>query len=172
MLSSFSSRRFVPHPFPGNLLMAQLDRLLSVMISNRADELLLKEGQPATLMVEGQERPVTKALTALQIVALLKEIAPPQSAAALDAKQPTKFQYTSEDGVFAVRAMIQGTLLIVNAQIDAAGEFKRSTGMMNRIVLPEDGPAARPSASTLPNVNGVISPITWALAVCPKSPPK
>ena len=34
--------------------MAQLDRLLSVMISNRADSLSLKEGEAASLMVEGQ----------------------------------------------------------------------------------------------------------------------
>ncbi|MEX2180833.1 MAG: type IV pilus twitching motility protein PilT [Gemmatimonadaceae bacterium] len=131
--------------------MAQLDRLLSVMISNRADELLLKEDQPATLLVGGQERPVTKALTAAQIVALLKEIAPPQSAAAIEGKQPTKFQYSSEDGVFAVRAMIQGTLLVVNAQLDPDGEFRRSTGTFKPVSLPEDALAAS-AASALPNV--------------------
>jgi twitching motility protein PilT len=130
--------------------MAQLDRLLSVMVSNRADELLLKEGQPATLMVEGQERPVTKALGAPQIIALLKEIAPPASATALDSKQPTKFQYTSSDGAFTVRAMLQGTLLVVNAQIDAAGEFRRSTGMFNRVTLPEDLPAGTHAATAAP----------------------
>ena len=131
--------------------MAQLDRLLSVMISNRADELVIKEGEAATLMVEGQPRPVTKALTGPQIVSLLKEIAPPSSVQSLDAKQPTKFQYQNEDGVFAVRAMLQGELLVVNAQIDAAGEFKRSTGMFNRVLVADDGPAERSSA-TLPNV--------------------
>jgi hypothetical protein len=40
--------------------MAQLDRLLSVMISNRADELVLTEGLAAVLLVESQERPVTR----------------------------------------------------------------------------------------------------------------
>ena len=50
--------------------MAQLDRLLSVMISNRADSLSLKEGEGASLMVEGQPRPVTKALTGPQVIAL------------------------------------------------------------------------------------------------------
>jgi twitching motility protein PilT len=122
--------------------MAQFDRLLNAMISNRADELILKEGEPAVLIVESKPKPVTKALTAQQIAALVKEIAPPASGAALDAKSPTKFQYSSADGVFAVRAMIQGTLLVVNAQVDADGEFKRSTGMFNKIDLPpeEDDP--------------------------------
>jgi len=103
--------------------MAQLDRLLSVMISNRADSLVLKEGEAAALIVEGQTRPVTKPLTAPQMIALLKEIATPQAAAQLDAKQPTKFRYSSEDSVFAVRAMLQGEMVVVNIVVDDAGEF-------------------------------------------------
>lgn len=59
--------------------MAQLDKLLSVMISNRADELVHTEGAAAVLLAQGQERPVTKPLTAPQIIALLKEIAPAPS---------------------------------------------------------------------------------------------
>jgi twitching motility protein PilT len=129
--------------------MAQLDKLLSVMISNRADELVLTEGAAAVLLTDGQERPVTKALTAAQIVALLKEIAPAPTHAALDAKQPTKFQYMSEDSVFAVRAMVLGDgKLSVRTQVDADGEFKRSTGMFTRVVLPEE--QEQPSA--VPNV--------------------
>ncbi len=122
--------------------MAQLDRLLSVMISNRADELVIGEGAAAVLLVDNQERPVTKALTAPQIVSLLKEIAPAASANSLDARQPTKFQYISEDSVFAVRVMMQGDKLAVRIQVDADGEFKRSTGMFTRVALPEDAAAA------------------------------
>lgn len=122
--------------------MAQLDRLLSVMISNRADELVISEGAAATLLVDNQERPVTKALTAPQIVALLKEIAPAASAQSLDARQPTKFQYISEDSVFAVRVMMQGEKLAVRIQVDADGEFKRSTGMFTRMSLPEEAESA------------------------------
>ncbi len=131
--------------------MAQLDRLLSVMISNRADALNLKEGEPASLTVEGQARPVTKPLTGPQVVALLKEIAPATSAQALDAKQPTKFRYTSEDSVFAVRAMLQGDAYAVAIVVDAEGEFQRSTGMFQRVMVPDEpvgAAAARPSAAT------------------------
>ena len=60
--------------------MAQLDRLLSVMISNRADSLVIKEGEAAVLVVEGNSRPVTKPLAGAQVVALLKEIATPAAA--------------------------------------------------------------------------------------------
>jgi twitching motility protein PilT len=141
--------------------MAQLDRLLSVMISNRADELVLTEGAAAVLLVESQERPVTKALTAPQMIALLKEIAPAASVASLEAKQPTKFQYMSEDSVFAVRAMLQGDKLSVRIQVDADGEFKRSTGMFSRVVVPEDSVAA-PSAASIPNVKEAASDPTQA----------
>ena len=107
--------------------MAQLDRLLSVMISNRADALVLKEGEAAALMVEGQARPVTKPLSGPQVIALLKEIASPQGAQLLDQKQPIKFRYSSEDSVFVVRAMLQGEQLNVTIVVDDAGEFQRAT---------------------------------------------
>ena len=138
--------------------MAQLDRLLSVMISNRADELMLAEGAAAVLLVDQQERPVTKALAAAQIIALLKEIAPAGASASLDAKQPTKFQYISEDSVFIVRCMMQGEKLAVRIQVDADGEFKRSTGMFTRVV--EDDAATPPT--TLPNVQAAAADPTQA----------
>ncbi len=132
--------------------MAQLDKLLSVMISNRADELVLTEGNAVVLLSEGAEKPVTKPLAAPQIVALLKEIAPAPAHAALDAKQPTKFQYSSEDSVFAVRAMVLGDgKLSVRIQVDADGEFKRATGMFTRVVVPADAEAPSASAA-MPNV--------------------
>ncbi len=144
--------------------MAQLDRLLSVMISNRADSLSLREGEPAVLLVGGQTRPVTKALTGPQVIALLKEIAPPAAAQALDAKQPTKFRYTSEDSVFAVRAMLKGDLLEVQIAVDADGEFKRSTGMMQRVILPEDAPAASAPSATSPSARLSVPNVKEAAA--------
>ncbi len=147
--------------------MAQLDKLLSVMISNRADELVLTEGAAAVLLTGGQERPVTKALTAAQIVALLKEIAPAATHAALDGKQPTKFQYMSEDSVFAIRAMVLGDgKLSVRTQVDADGEFKRSTGMFARVVMPEDSGAT--AAAKVPNVREAAGDPAQALEAMEK----
>jgi len=133
--------------------MAQLDKLLSVMISNRADELVLTEGNAVVLLSDGQEKPVTKPLTAPQIVALLKEIAPAPAHPALDNKQPTKFQYSSEDSVFAVRAMVLGDgKLSVRVQVDADGEFKRATGMFTRVMVPEDGGTPPTGSAPVRNV--------------------
>ncbi len=124
--------------------MAQLDRLLTVMISNRADTLLLREGTAAALVVEGQERPVTKPLTGAQMVALIKEIATPAAAQALDAKQPVKFRYTSVDGVFLVRAMLHGEALEVRIAIDDEAEFQRATGTIRAPAIREPNSAPQP----------------------------
>lgn len=134
--------------------MPQLDRLLSVMVSNRADSLVIKEGEAAVLMVEGQSRPVTKALSGAQVVNLIKEIAPAAAAQALDAKQPAKFLYTGEDGAFAVRAMLQGDQLVVMIVLDDKGEFRRTTGMIQRVVVADE--AAAPPAPRIPDVKKAV----------------
>ncbi|MFL5613837.1 MAG: PilT/PilU family type 4a pilus ATPase [Gemmatimonadaceae bacterium] len=85
--------------------MPQLDRLLSAVISNKADALTLDEGDPAKLEVQGGTRPVTKSpLTAQQVIGLLKEIAPPDAGRQLDTTKSATFTYTSADGAFSVRA--------------------------------------------------------------------
>src|SRR5947209_13892340 len=89
--------------------MPQLDRLLSAVISNRADALTLDEGDPAKLELQGAARPVTKSpLTAQQVLGLLKEIAPPDAGRQLDSTKSAAFTYTSADGAFAVRAAQEG----------------------------------------------------------------
>src|SRR5689334_13960463 len=89
--------------------MPQLDRLLSAVISNKADALRLDEGDPAKLEVQGGARAVTKSpLTAQQVIGLLKEIAPPDAGRQLDTAKSATFTYTSSDGAFAVRAAQEG----------------------------------------------------------------
>ena len=88
--------------------MPQLDRLLSVMVSNRANALVLNEGDVAQLDTTGGPKPVTKQpLTAAQVVMLLREIAPADAGGQLDAGLSTTFQYESDDGVFVARARLQ-----------------------------------------------------------------
>jgi len=109
--------------------MPQLDKLLAVMIQKRAEALYLDEDQPCTLKLYGQDAPLTKALGATQVVALLREIAPPQAGLSLDQKSPVKFQYTNAEGVFLVRAMLQGDKWHCQLTVDDKGEFERRTGM-------------------------------------------
>ena len=133
--------------------MAQLDKLLSVMIQKSAEALYLDEDQASTLKLEGNDTPLTKALNGPQVVALLKEIAPPQASANLDGKVPVKFQYTNAEGVFLVRAMLQGNKWHCQLTVDDKGEFERRTGMFRAVdlesgVVTTTAQAAPPVADT------------------------
>ena len=69
--------------------MAQFDRLLAAMVSNKADALVLEDGDLVKVEIGGQMRPLTKApLTNAQIIALLKEVASPEAVKHLDAGKP------------------------------------------------------------------------------------
>ena len=110
--------------------MPQLDRLLSAMVSNRAESLSLAENELASLLKDGASIPVTKqALGAAQLLGLLREIAPPDAARRLDAGGPAEFQYRSGDGVFNARATNEG------------GKWRAA------ITAGDAAPAARPTPS-------------------------
>jgi twitching motility protein PilT len=130
--------------------MPQLDKILAVMIQKGAEALELDEDAPALLQQQGLTSPVTKALTAAQVVGLLKEIAPPQAGHSLDQKQPVKFQYTNANAVFIVRAMLQGDKWHVQIMVDDKGEFERSTGVFRAMdtETPVLATAAIPAAGT------------------------
>ena len=89
--------------------MPQLDRLLSVMVSNRAEALRLVENELASLVKDGTMVPLTKqALGATQLLGLLREIAPPDAVRRLDEGTSAEFEYRSGDGVFSARATNEG----------------------------------------------------------------
>src|SRR4030095_298442 len=90
--------------------MPELERLLSVMVSNRAEALRLAENELASLVKDGATVPLTKqVLGATQLLGLLREIAPPEAARRLDEGAATEFQYRSGDGgVFNARASNEG----------------------------------------------------------------
>ena len=103
--------------------MAQLDRFLSVLVGNRADALLLADGDVAKLDVGGTARPVTKQpLAGAQIVMLLREIAPSDVSRQLEAGQGVHFRYESSDGAFVVRATPTDGRWAASLRPDAAGE--------------------------------------------------
>ncbi len=87
--------------------MAQLDRLLQVMVSNGGDAMLLTESDVATLQKDGVSRPITKQLlSAAQVVMLLAEIAPADVAEQLQRGTPVSFPYRSEERDFFVRTAL------------------------------------------------------------------
>ena len=85
--------------------MAQLDKFLTVMVTNHAESILLIEGDVATLQKDGVPRPITRQpLSGAQLVMLLKEIAPASSAKDLDGGTPASFRYANSDGDFFVKS--------------------------------------------------------------------
>jgi twitching motility protein PilT len=136
------------------------------MVTQRATALRLDESDVAELEIGGSSRPVTKTpLTGPQVVALLREIAPPDSATALDAGQPTSFSYVSEDGAFAIQASRDGTRWRARVTIDENRERQRLTGHFKAMQVPEENapapaapapaPAAAVAASAGPRRDGV-----------------
>jgi twitching motility protein PilT len=143
--------------------MPQLDRLLSVMVSQRASALRLDEGELAELEIAGDKRPVTKTpLTGPQVVALLREIASPEAAAALEAQRAATFAYNSDDGAFAVSLGRENDRWRVRITLDEGRERQRLTGHYKAVALPEEAesppvaeepvaaPPRRPAAVSAP----------------------
>jgi twitching motility protein PilT len=132
--------------------MAQLDRLLSVMVSQRASALRLDEGELAELEINGSPRPVTKTpLTGPQVVALLREIAPGDAASNLDNGQPAGFGYLSEDGAFNVQASRDGQRWRARVTIDEERERQRVTPHRS-VAIPAEPIAPQPAAKEEPAV--------------------
>jgi len=142
--------------------MAQFDKLLAAMVSNKADALVLEDGDLVKLEVGGQLRPLTKSpLTGAQIVALLKEIASTEAAKNLDASKPATLSHITGDGAFVIRAMLHGTKWHVNAKIDDKAEFKRLTGQFKAMDLPPETPPG----------GAPVQPPPPAAAAPPPAPP-
>src|SRR6476646_229987 len=165
--------------------MPQLDRLLSAVISNKADALTLTEGDPAKLEVQGASRAVTKSpLTAQQVIGLLKEIAPPDAGRQLDTTKTATFTYTSADGAFAVKAAQEGgkwrARITPSSGVPSAGSdngFDPLAGMQSTVSLltpAESSPrvAARPTpAATRPAMPTPLPNAAMPNVPRPSAPP-
>jgi twitching motility protein PilT len=121
--------------------MAQFDRLLAAMVGNKAESLVLEDGDLAKVEVAGQLRALTKSpVTNAQILALLKEIASPDAQKLLESNKPATISHVSGDGAFVVRAMLHGHKWHVVAKIDDHAEFQRRTGQFKLSDLPPETP--------------------------------
>ena len=108
--------------------MAQLDKLLTAMISNDAESLLLREDQPASLVVGENMKPLTKSLSGSQLISLVREIATPAAQKQIEAKAPSTFGYENTEGVFTVKVMLQAEKLHIAIAVDDRAAFERQTG--------------------------------------------
>ena len=82
--------------------MAKLDKFLELLVTQKGEALELVPGKPATLITGTGSKPMTKdPLTASQIVALVREIAPADRRT-LAPGQESRFEYASPAGPVAV----------------------------------------------------------------------
>jgi twitching motility protein PilT len=154
--------------------MAQLDRLLSVMVSNRANALVLNEGDVAQLEVPGGVRPVTKQpLTSQQVVALLREIAPADAGAKLEAGKDATFQYSSDDGVFIARATLADGRWEASICVDDDSAFMQTTGGnggATAVATPTAAPAVARAAAPAAARSAAPTPLAVTTGVQPTIP--
>ena len=130
--------------------MPQLDKFLSALVSHGASALHLAADDVAKLDIANVARPVTKqALTASQLLTLLREVAPADAMRQLESGQPATFSYAGAGGSFVGRAATDGGKLRVafaatNGTANGANGAARPSGAQ---------PAQRPSgAHVQPNL--------------------
>lgn len=90
--------------------MAQLDRLLEVMRDARGEVLTLRVDDVAHVLRHGSEQPMTKQpLTRAQVLSLVREKAPADLHAELQAGHPVAFEFDGPGGRYHVDARISDT---------------------------------------------------------------
>jgi twitching motility protein PilT len=142
--------------------MAQLDKLLSAMMTNHASALVLTDGEVVKLEIGGQLRPLTKTpLTPAQILALIQEVAAAHDQPAIEAGGPVEILRATPDGAFVIKGQnVDGkwrAVVSIGKQVpeskpdrpapDASPAPKR---MPTPVVTPATTPAAAPAAAAPP----------------------
>jgi twitching motility protein PilT len=145
-----------------NVVMPRIDALLTAMLSNRADAVSLADGDIAHLIVGGTPRPLTRQpLADGQLVALLREMAPPHVAHHLGGDGPLEFLYANDDGKFIARLRNEGGKMLATVSLAPA---VAANGSANAPVSPANTRGATvetvesdPSPSTAKNeIDGLL----------------
>ncbi|HEX2602196.1 MAG TPA: PilT/PilU family type 4a pilus ATPase [Gemmatimonadaceae bacterium] len=151
--------------------MAQLDRFLNLLVTNNGSALILSEGEVAAVIIKDSPRPVMKQpLTSVQILTLIREIAPANQPHGLDAKGSVTFEYSSPDGAFVVAMSQTGKLsarierLNAGNGVKANGSAPAAAGARNGSVA---SPASPVAAQTTPPAG---MPRTESVAPAPRAP--
>ncbi len=129
--------------------MAQLDRLLAAVVTQRADALRLASDDPAHLVAGDDLRPLTRqALSAQQVLALLREIAPPDAALEIEAGRPVRFRYTTPEGSFLAELEVADGRWSASLRLEGQGSPATLSGP-HAVVTATDGTASMDAAPSL-----------------------
>jgi twitching motility protein PilT len=84
--------------------MAQLDRLLTVLVSRRGDSLRLVQDEPVLLVTGAESQPLTKApLTPAQLLGIVREVAPADAEQHAENSEGARFEYSMGEDAFVGR---------------------------------------------------------------------
>jgi twitching motility protein PilT len=84
--------------------MAQLDRLLAVLVSRRGDSIRLVQDEPAILLSGEHSHPLTRApLTPAQVLTIVREVAPSDAEQRLESAEGARFEYSMGTDAFVGR---------------------------------------------------------------------
>ncbi len=134
--------------------MAQLDRFIQAIHQHKAQGLVLAPGKQASLLLDGGSRPISRdALSAAQILPLLREIIPPGELSRLDGPMPATFSYQSPAGPVSVEVTREPEGFQVTVRPG-----------------PEPVPAPRPSVPAAPAAEAVPAPRPSVPTVAPAAP--
>jgi twitching motility protein PilT len=135
--------------------MAQIDRFLNLMVSNKATALHLAEGDVAALMIKDSARPVMKQpLTSAQILTLVREIAPANSPLSPDGHGAMQFEYSSPDGTFEVALTQNGK---ITARIAPKGAATNGTAAVTSAAAAAT-PLTTPAVASPPPMPSELAP--------------
>src|SRR5688572_30665869 len=84
--------------------MAQLDRLLAVLVSRRGDSLRLVQDEPAILLRGAESQALTRVpVTPAQMLAIVREVAPGDTEQRVERGEGAQFEYTLGPDAFVGR---------------------------------------------------------------------
>ena len=94
--------------------MAQLDRLLAVLVSRRGDSIRLVQDEPAVLVRGSETQPLTRTpLTPAQVLAIVREVAPADIEQHVERADGAQFDYMMGEDAFVGRVQrVQGRLTV------------------------------------------------------------
>ncbi|HUF30864.1 MAG TPA: ATPase, T2SS/T4P/T4SS family, partial [Gemmatimonadaceae bacterium] len=155
--------------------MSALAPFLAVLTSSRADALRLTTGEVATLEQHGQRRSITKQpFTRTQLLALLKEIAPPDAEQQLARGELVEFCYAAGEGAYRAEARDAGGTL----RVRIAADITRATNGSSAHETPAEAlvagaacPTAPATAKTpVPSTASVPTPVESRVPVATPQP--
>jgi twitching motility protein PilT len=143
--------------------MAQLDRLLSALVSNNGTALVLADGEVATLTTRDATRALMNdPLTTAQIRSLMREVAPGDALSLLDAGGSPRFDYVTAAGKFDIAVNQKGAKLA--ARIEPRPAAVITDGKGQPVVRASPGVASGISTRALERIEALLRKIVTSEA--------